>query len=161
MMSQENAQESKAGTVNRQALIDDFVTELSEFARVAETTLAEIEKDMEANRHLFQIFARMMLTIRGTAQTLEFKNVVDIAVLGEEIAVKAGGADTRPKLRKCVGSLWDVITSVKYLIVHHQEETGDEQEILINRLQYTLNAFGGARPKVDQDEIEKLLREMT
>lgn len=143
----------------RQARIQDFVKELSAFARSAESTLSEVEKDLDANRPMLQGFAGMMLTIRGTAQQLGFDNVAHIATLGEEIAIKGAGADSRPKVRKCVGSLWDVITSVKYLIEHHDRETGEEQQILIHRLEYTLNAFGGSRTKVGQDEIEKLLRE--
>ena len=37
-------------------------------------------------------------------------------------------ADTRPQIRKCVGSLWDALTTVKYLLEHHTEETGEEQQ---------------------------------
>ncbi len=144
---------------DRELKIEEFVAELSGFAVNAETTLAEVEKDLESNRQLLQGFAGMMLTIRGTSQQLGFENVVHIATLGEEIAVKGAAADTRPKIRKCVGSLWDVITSVKYLIEHHEKKTDEEQEILVNRLEYTLNALGGGRPKVGQDEIEALLRQ--
>ncbi|NDD91031.1 hypothetical protein EBZ37_02975 [bacterium] len=143
---------------DRETLIQDFVSELSGFAQEAESTLAEIEKDMEVKRPLFQGFAGMMLTIRGTAQQLGFEEIARIAMLGEEIAVKAVSADSRPKIRKCVGSLWDVITSVKFLIEHHDQGTSEEQQILLNRLEYTLNAFGGSRDKVGQDDIESLLR---
>jgi chemotaxis protein histidine kinase CheA len=146
-------------TQDRHAKIQDFVNELSGFAKTAESTLAEVEKDLEANRPMLQGFAGMMLTIRGTAQQLGFGDVAHIASLGEEIAIKGAGAESRPQVRKCVGSLWDVITSVKYLIEHHDRETGEEQQILIHRLEYTLKAFGGSRDKVGQDDIEKLLKE--
>ncbi len=146
-------------TQNRQEKIEDFVNELSDFARNAESTLSEVEKDLEGNRQMLQGFAGMMLTIRGTAQQLGFADVAHIASLGEEIAVKGAAAESRPQIRKCVGSLWDVITSVKYLIQHHDQETGEEQQILVNRLEYTLKAFGGSRAKVGQDDIERLLRE--
>jgi hypothetical protein len=141
--------------------IQEFSRELSEFNDVARKTLDEIEKDLEGKKDRFEVFARMMLTIRGTAAQLGFVQVSKIAVLGEEIAVKGITAETRPQIRKCVGSLWDVITSVKYLIEHHTQETDEEQEILLNRLQYTLNAFGGARAKVNQSDIEQLLKERT
>ena len=144
---------------DRESLIQDFVRELSGFARSAEVTLAEIEKDLEKNKGHFQVFAGMMLTIRGTAQQLGFDQIAQIAVLGEEIAVKAVDADSRSKIRKCVGSLWDVITSVKFLIEHHQQGNFEEQQILLNRLEYTLNAFGGSRDKVDQSEVERLLQQ--
>jgi chemotaxis protein histidine kinase CheA len=143
----------------RSSQIQGFVDELSGFASQAERVLGVIEQDMEANKGKFEVFARMMLTIRGTSQQLGFNHVAEIARLGEEIAVKGTTAETRPQIRKCVGSLWDVLTTVKHLIVHHTEETGEEQKILVHRLEYTLNAFGGARPTFDQDEIEKLLKE--
>jgi hypothetical protein len=101
----------------------------------------------------------MMLTIRGTADQLGFSQVASIARMGEEIAVKGASADTRPQIRKCVGSLWDVVTSVKHLIVNGEGETSEEQKILMNRLEYTLNAFGGARQVVSEDEIAKLIAE--
>ena len=138
--------------------IQEFVRELTEFAHKAESTLTTIEADMEANKGLFSVFAEMMFTIRGTAQQLEFPNIALIAGLGEEIGIKGAVAATRPQIRKCVGSLWDALTSVKYLLTHPNEETGDEQEILVNRLQTTLKAFGGARPIVNEDDIEALLR---
>ncbi len=139
--------------------IRQFIEELSGFAASAEETLALIEADMDANRAKFDVFARMMLTIRGTAQQLGFPKVAEIARLGEEIAVKAVTAESRPQVRKCIGSLWDALTTVKHLIIHRDSETGEEQAILINRLEYTLNAFGGARPQVDSDEIARLLAE--
>jgi hypothetical protein len=52
-----------------------------------------------------------------------------------------------------------VVTTVKHLIIHHEGETSEEQKILINRLENTLKAFGGARPTYGQDEIESLIRE--
>jgi len=139
--------------------IREFISELSGFALVAEYTLSTIEKDMEANKSMFSVFSDRMLAIRGTAQQLELKNIAEIAGLGEEIAVKGSGAETRSQIRKCVGSLWDALTTVKYLLEHHAEETSEEQDILIHRLQATLKAFGGSRPKVDEDEIAKLLRD--
>jgi hypothetical protein len=142
-----------------QKQIDEFVNELAGFAASAQKTLGIIESDMEANKSKFEIFATMMLTIRGTSDQLGFLHVSEIARLGEEIAVKGAAAETRPQIRKCVGSLWDVITTVKHLIVHRDAETGEEQKILINRLEYTLNAFGGARPTFNQDEISKLIED--
>jgi len=148
-----------ASKQQRHQRIVEFVTELSGFAKTAEGTLNEIEKDLEANKRLFSVFSERMFTIRGTAQQLELPHIANIAGLGEEIALKGSHADTRPQIRKCVGSLWDALTTVKYLLEHHDEETGEEQDILINRLQSTLKAFGGGRPKVDEDEIAALLRE--
>lgn len=144
---------------HRHQRIREFVDELAGFASTAESTLNEIEKDLEGNKGLFSVFSERMFAIRGTAQQLELPNIADIAGLGEEIALKGAHAGTRPQIRKCVGSLWDALTTVKYLLEHHDEETGEEQRILVHRLQATLNAFGGGRPKVDQDEIAALLRE--
>ncbi len=137
--------------------IKDFVTELGGFAKTAEETLAQIEKDPEANKHLFEIFARRMLTIRGTSQQLSLAHIAQLSQLGEELAVKASTAQTRAHIRKCVGSLWDALTTIKYLVEHHTEETGEEQQILVNRLESTLKALGGARPTVSADDIEALL----
>ena len=89
---------------------------------------------------------------------MHLEQIAKIAGLGEEIAIKGTSASTRPQIRKCAGSLWDALTTVKYLLEHNGEETGEEQQILINRLENTLSAFGGARPTVTEDEIEKLLK---
>lgn len=141
-----------------QKKIEEFVTELSGFAATAEKTLREIEADMDGQKHQFQIFYDRMLAIRGTAQQLNLENIARIAGLGEEIAIKAQGAGSHAQIRKCVGSLWDALTTVKYLLEHHEEETSEEQEILINRLEATIRVLGGARPTVSADEIEQLLK---
>lgn len=139
--------------------IQEFIQELSGFAKVAEDTLTTIEKDMEGNKSLFSVFSERMLAIRGTAQQLKLPHIAHIAGLGEEISIKAAAAGTRPQIRKCVGTLWDALTTVKYLLEHYTEETGDEQKILINRLSATLKALGGARPTMGEDEIAQLLKQ--
>ncbi len=139
--------------------IQDFIQELNGFAQTAEEALSTIEKDMEANKHLFSVFSKRMFAIRGTALQLGLEHVAHIAGLGEEIAIKGETAQNKSQIRKCVGSLWDALTTVKHLLIHHGEETGEEQEILVNRLEHTLKAFGGARETVSMDELEKLLRE--
>jgi hypothetical protein len=139
--------------------IQEFVAELSGFAARAEETLKTIEADMEANKGLFSFFSEKMFAIRGTAQQLELPRIANIAGLGEEIAIKAATAQTRPQIRKCVGALWDALTTVKHMLEHYDQETSEEEGILINRLEATLRAFGGAREKVSTDEIEALLRE--
>jgi hypothetical protein len=68
----------------RSEQIQNFVDELSGFAKVAESTLGVIESDLEGNKAKFEVFARMMLTIRGTSQQLGFDHVADISRLGEE-----------------------------------------------------------------------------
>jgi hypothetical protein len=144
---------------NQHAKIQEFVRELSGFAKTAEDTLTAIESDLEGKKHLFSVFSERMIAIRGTAQQLNLEQIAKIAGLGEEISIKGTTADSRPHIRKCVGSLWDALTTVKYLLEHHDQETSEEQEILINRLESTLKSFGGARPTVNEDEIAKLLRE--
>ncbi len=138
--------------------IQEFIDELSGFAKVAEETLATIEKDLEANKSLFSVFEERMYTIRGTAQQLSLPHVANIAGLAEELANKGTTAPSRAHVRKCVGCLWDALTTVKHLLVHYQEETNEEQAILINRLESTLKSLGGARPTVSEDEIAALLR---
>ena len=137
--------------------IRDFLTELSGFAKTAEDTLAKIEADLEGKKGLFSLFSARMLAIRGTAQQLGLPDIASIAGLGEEIAIKGTTAATRPQIRKCVGSLWDALTTVKYLLEHPETETSEEQQILVNRLESTLTALGGKRETIDPDELEKLL----
>jgi hypothetical protein len=139
--------------------IQEFIRELSGFAQIAEETLSHIETDLEANKGEFSIFSERMFAIRGTAQQLSLPHIAQIAGLGEEIALKGSSAESRPKIRKCVGSLWDALTTVKFLLVHYQEETSEEQEILVNLLESTLKSLGGARPTIDEDEIAKLLNQ--
>jgi hypothetical protein len=138
--------------------IREFIQELSLFASTAEDTLKKIEADLEANKTLFSVFYERMFAIRGTAQQLHLPHIAHIAELSEEISMKATVAQTRPQIRKCVGSLWDALTTVKYLLEHHTEETTEEQQILIARLENTLRVLGGARPKISEGEIETLLK---
>jgi len=141
--------------------ITEFIEELSTFAQTAENTLEKIESDMEANKSLFSVFSERMIAIRGTAQQLRLEEIAQIARLGEEISIKGTTAENRSQIRKCVGALWDALTTVKHLLQHHGEETAEEQAILINRLEATLRAFGGARQTVSQDEIAQLLGHRT
>jgi hypothetical protein len=140
------------------AKIQEFVLELSAFAQTAEETLKKIEGNLEENKGLFSVFSERMVAIRGTAEQLRLSHIAHIAGLSEEISVKGTSAQTRPQIRKCVGCLWDALTTVKYLLQHYTEETGEEQQILIGRLEDTLRVLGGARPKIAADEIEALLR---
>lgn len=137
--------------------LKEFVNELSGFARTAEETLNRIEENMEQNKGMFSIFSERMVAIRGTAQQLGMPHIASIAGLGEEIAIKGTTAERRPQIRKCIGSLWDALTTVKYMLEHWGEETSEEQDILIHRLEATLDAFGGARESIAEDDIEKLL----
>ena len=136
----------------------DFLNELTGFALAAEETLTKIEQDMEKNKNLFSFFSTKMLTIRGTALQLGLSHVAHIAGLSEEIAVKGSSAQTRPQIRKCIGSLWDAMTTIKHLIINHDQETVEEQQILINRLDATLKAFGGPRETASAADIEALLK---
>src|SRR4051812_37505383 len=106
--------------------VQEFVHELSAFASTAEGTLATIEEDLEANKGMFSVFSERMFAIRGTTQQLGFPRIAEIAGLGEEIALKAVHAETRAQIRKCVGSLWDALTSIKYMLTHYDQETSDE-----------------------------------
>lgn len=138
--------------------IHDFIQELNGFAATAEETLKKIEENLEQNKGLFSVFYERMFAIRGTAQQLGLDNITQIARLGEEIAHNATIAQTRPQIRKCVSSLWDALTTVKYLLEHHTEETSEEQNILIHRLENTLRVLGGSREKVSSDDIDALLK---
>jgi hypothetical protein len=136
--------------------IQEFIAELTGFAATAENVLKRIEADLEGNKHLFSLFYERMFAIRGTSQQLNLNHVAKIAELGEEIAIKGTTAQTRPQIRKCVGSLWDALTTVKHLLIHYTEETTEEQEILMRRLENTLRVLGGSRTKVDMSQIEAL-----
>ena len=142
----------------RHAQIQSFVQEMIGFSDTAEKTLTEIESNLLENRHLFSVFTERMVAIRGTSLQLGLPEIANIAELGEEISIKATQGETRAVLRKCVGSLWDAQGTIKYLLENYTEETNEEQGILINRLQKTLKSLGGARPCLDSDEIEKLLK---
>ncbi len=137
--------------------IREFIDELNGFANIAEDNLKKIEGDPDGQKHLFSVFYERMFAIRGTAQQLNLPHIAKIAGLGEEISLKGEQAPSRPQIRKCVGSLWDALTTVKYLLQHFEEETNEEQTILIHRLEHTLKALGGARQTMNSDEIEKML----
>lgn len=139
-------------------MIKTFIEELSGFASVAENTLKKIEEDKDTNKGLFTVFSDRMFAIRGTAMQLDMPHIAKIAGLGEEIAIKGTTAANHNQIRKCIGSLWDALTTVKYLLEHNAEETNEEQEILVNRLEHTLKSFGGARETISEEEIKALLK---
>jgi hypothetical protein len=145
--------------MSSQVKLQEFIRELGSFAATAEIVLKTIEDDMQGQKHQFSTFSEKMFAIRGTAQQLDLEEIAKIAGLGEEIAIKGTTAQSNSQVRKCVGSLWDALTTVKYLLEHTGEETTEEREILVNRLEATLRAFGGARPTVTADEIEQLLKQ--
>jgi hypothetical protein len=146
---------------NYHAKIQEFIQELSGFAEKAKVTLKIIEEDMEKNKSLFLEFSGQMLAIRGTAQQLGLDKIAEIAGLGEEISVKGAVAEQRAQIRRCVGSLWDALGTVKYLLEHYEEETFEEQEILTKRLENTLRILGGPRETMSQEEIEMLAKGIT
>lgn len=138
--------------------IQAFIAELSGFAATAESTLAQIESDLDGNKGLFSVFYEKMFAIRGTAEQLALPNIASIASLGEEIAHRATEAQTRAQLRKCVSSLWDALTTTKYLLEHIDEETNEEQAILVHHLKDTLRRLGGPSMKTSQIEIDELIK---
>ena len=142
----------------QKAQLTEFIDELSGFAQIAEETLNLIEADLEGERARFEVFSERMISIRGTAQQLALPHIAHIAGLGEEIALKAKSSSNRPQLRKCVGSLWDALGTIKYLLEHPNEETSEEQKILVSRLEDTLRRLGGARQTLDEAEVELLLK---
>ena len=85
--------------------LQEFIEELSGFAKTAEETLKKIEEDMEGNKGSFSVFSERMFAIRGTAQQLKLASIALIAGLGEEIAVRGAEADSRDKIRRCVHGL--------------------------------------------------------
>jgi len=139
--------------------ISDFIEELNGFAVMAEETLDCIEKDQDGNTHLFSVFSEKMFTIKGTAQQLGLGNIADFASMAEEIAIKGAKAPSRAHVRKCIGCLWDALTTIKYLLEHKDEKTNEEQSFLFNRLEATLKSLGGRREIVAENEIEELLKQ--
>ncbi|MCM2280085.1 MAG: hypothetical protein NDJ89_18595 [Oligoflexia bacterium] len=141
----------------RDAKIGEFILELGDFARLAEEALTNLEKDPESNKGLFSEFSEKMIAIRGTAQQLELPSIARIAGYGEEIAIKGSSPLSPSQTRRAVSCLWDALTTVKYMLSHPSQETSEEQQFLINRLEKTLQSLGGARPTVSGDEIDALL----
>ncbi len=145
-------------SMDRHEKIQEFVEELSGFANTAEQTLKKIEENKIQNRSEFHVFSERMIAIRGTALQLGLPHIAEIAGLGEEIAIKGSASERASQIRKCIGSLWDALTTIKFLLQNYDAETGEEQAILIRRLQSNLDAFGGAREQASAQDIEALLK---
>ncbi len=150
---------------DRNEKIKEFIAELSGFAATAEKSLKLIEEDPHSNKGEFHQFSEMMFAIRGTALQLSLPTIAEMAGLGEEIAVKGPHVEKGALIKKCIGALWDTMTTLKYMLEHStfadetfEESTQEEQDILKNRLHSTIRALGGPREQVSADEIEKLLR---
>jgi hypothetical protein len=141
-----------------QVHINEFIAELKSFAGTAEDTLKEIEKNLEKNKGLLIVFYERMFAIRGTAQQLKLDAIGEIAALGEAISLQGSRAQSRRLIRKCVGSLWDALSTVQYLLEHWDQETSEEQDILKHRLRSTLKSLGGAQTSVNSEEISNLFK---
>lgn len=147
--------------VINQRLMVKFFDEIGGFAKVAENILDVVEKDMVGNRKLFTVFSERILALRSTAQQLGLDNIVQIAYLVEEIASRASASENRAELRRAVGSIWDALTTMKFLIENYtSKETTAEQAILIRRLEHNLKLLGGPRETVSTDEIEDFLKKL-
>jgi hypothetical protein len=137
--------------------LQEFIRELSGFAVEAENSLNKIAASGAESATEFTSFCERMIAIRGTAQQLELGDIAHIAGLGEEISVKASVVTSTHQLRKCMSSLWDALTTVKFIIENPGKSDGDEQQILVQRLESVLKSLGGRRPSVSEDEIAALL----
>lgn len=144
------------GTADPQRL-KGFIQELTGFAEKAERNLNEISENDGLSESRLGEFSEQMIAIRGTADQLGFPRISRIAGLGEEIAVKAATITKRSQMRRYLTSLWDALTTVKFMLEHLSQETSEEQDILSHRLQTVLTQLGGPRSTVDQGEIERLL----
>jgi hypothetical protein len=138
--------------------IAEFIKELSGAAIRAEHNLNQAAKDSSEDTETFKQFSEEMIAIRGTAEQLGFPEIANIAGLGEEIAIKGAEATKRHQKRKCMACLWDTVTTVKFMVSHPTEATGEEEKILVQRLQIALKRMGGPRNKIADQEIEKLLK---
>ncbi len=151
---------------DRALKLQEFVAELTGFAADAERALKRIEADPHGNKGEFTQFSEMMLAIRGTSMQLGLTTIAEMAGLGEEIAVKGPEVEKGAQIKKCVGALWDALTTLKFLLEQALSETPDasaletseEQDILKNRLQSTLRTLGGPRETMSADDIEAMLR---
>jgi hypothetical protein len=139
--------------------LKEFVQELSGFAIEAEASLNKIAAGSTEGSQEFSIFCQRMIAIRGTAQQLELTDIAHIAGLGEEISIKAATTTSAHQIRKCMSCLWDALTTVKFVIQNPGKVDGEEQQILVQRLESVLKALGGRRPTVSADEIEALLKQ--
>lgn len=140
------------------AQLAEFRKELATFAVEAQQILDQLEADPGRRGERLSQFAGWMLTIRGTSEQLGIPNVAQVATLGEEIAARA--AEARSSLqRKATAALWDAVTTVKVLLDQETPGLSEEEEILMNRLNATLKALGGAREHVAGDaDLEALFK---
>lgn len=138
--------------------IANFIKDLSTVAVNAEEKLNLAEIQFPDNADTFVKFSEEMVAIRGTAEQLNFKTIATIAGLGEEIAIKGAIITSRHQKRKCMTCLWDTVTTVKFMVSHPTQATGEEEKILVRRLETLLKRLGGPRSKIADTEIENLFK---
>lgn len=137
--------------------MQEFIDELTEFNSVAEEALEAIRQDFKTHQLKFELFAEKMIAIRGTALQLNLPKIAHFCALSEEVALKAMKTDKSAHVRRAVGSLWDAVTTIQYLLQNKEQRPHPEELILLRRLEDTLRVFGGPRPTISQEEIQKLL----
>jgi hypothetical protein len=102
---------------------------------------------------------KIMFLIRGTSLVYGHFQIAHVTLLGECVssyAIRHKGS--RSKIKKYFDCLWDVVTTLEYMISHGLENTTEELQILIFRLEATLKSFEEYAPPLNQAEIDIIVR---
>jgi hypothetical protein len=95
----------------------------------------------------------LMLLIRGMALMSGCYQIAHIAELGEDIAAVGQHPKNSSNRRKCIGSVWDVVTTLDHLIATGVETTTEEQNILIHCSWAPIGSRRGSKRRLKQTHL--------
>lgn len=106
----------------------------------------------------FKAASDLMYTIRGTAQVFGCFQIAYLTSIAEQLSYYSAQTENSKDIRKCRGCIWDILTTLDYMIAQGFERTSDEQKILIHRVEETIKSIKGLPQSLAQTEIDVLVR---
>jgi two-component system chemotaxis response regulator CheY len=132
-----------------------FITQLTTFAEGAEISLETGLKDEDKELKILRIFADKMAIIRDSSKRMRLPHIAYISALSEELAKTA--ILCKPKrVRKVTATLWDSITTIQSLFEKPNSQNFEENQIIINRLEKTLQSLGKNSADLTLEQSESL-----
>lgn len=115
------------------------------FSSLSSEVLARVDAGTETSSCFLTIIHQQMLSIHETALRLDLADIAKIAGLAVQVSVAAHGARTNYQVRRCHDSLWDAVTTVRFMLESASENTpenaNEECNTLITRLEAVLRSL--------------------
>ena len=122
-----------------QALIS-HIAQMFPLLEKADAALHSAQRDPEAYRSLLLEFSEHTQALVLITQRVQLQRLARILTLCHDVTTQAMQNPSRSHARRYFGSLWDALTTIRYLLNNADSDTVAVQDILIWRLRNTLGA---------------------